>query len=292
MTEQERHASQQRILASIDPKVPDCATRKLRLFGTVADDSRVLMDSQKRRLEQIEAHAMQGHKIDAEEVAALRASMDKHRERHANATQLEANCRAFIKKAHQEGRTLEPYVRTGRVRLLPEGRSAQQMVAEHRENIEAMKSAIAGVSRMVPSIEDQTEAVEKYVDALLAKGSPLVRFINGELRIAFGDTTELASVSNERLLGAAMFLSGADRDTIVHQFVSRIPPLPGVPTISADEKKKQLDTLHGRVLQAERDECALIARLNEDGTPFLYRVETNPLALLGLQYARRKEQAA
>lgn len=276
----------------LEIKLPDCATRKLRQIGAVADDSRVLMDANKRRLEQIKNHEDQGHKVDAEEVTALRESMDRHRERHANATQLDANCRAFIKNAQQNGQTLEPYVRTGRVRLLPEGRTAQQMIAEHRENIEAMKSAIAGVNRMPPSIEDQTAKIEKYVDALLAKGRPLVRFINGEPRIIFGDTADLAAVSNDRLLSAAMFLSGSDRDTIVHRLVEQIPALPGVPTISADEKRKQLDTLQGRLLQAERDEEVLIGRLIEDGTPILRRVDASPLAVLGLQFARRKEQAA
>jgi hypothetical protein len=281
-----------RLRGVLDVKLPDCATRKLRQISIIAEDSRVLMASCKDRLDKIQSHEHQGHKIDAEEASALRESMDKHRERHANATQLEANCREFIKKAQQNGQTLEPYVRAGRVRLLPEGRTAPQMVAEHRENIEAMKLAIAGVNRMPPSIEDQTEKLERYVDALLAKGRPLVRFINGEPRIIFGDTAELSAISNDRLLAAAIFMSGADRDTVVHRLVELIPPLVGVPTISAAEKKKQLDTLHGRLLQAERDEEALVGRLIEDGTPILRRVDASPLAVLGLQYARRKEQAA
>jgi hypothetical protein len=291
-------AEERRKKAAAAARLPDMAEAKLRALAQAADEAQALVANCKDRLGKLQADANKGHGADAKEIGELQAAMARHDARYRNNLAVLRTCRDFLGVCERDGVRLEPYVRKGggRVRLRTPDTPPQKMIEQLRLTIDTLRTTIAGIDRLPAPFEDQRAVVEKFVDELLQLGRPTLIMPNGELRLAFPAGAALESnfngFSNRRLLALAMFLSGADRDTVVTKLCELLPPTSKVNAMSKAEKEAKAADLRDQILQAERDECALIGRLAEDGVYVAYRNNTDPLAILGLAVAQRARAAA
>jgi hypothetical protein len=291
-------AEERRKKVAAAARLPDAAEAKLRSLVQTADEAQALVANCKDRLGKLQADANNGHAVAAKEMSELQAAMARHDARYRNSLAVFRSCRDFLGRCERDGIRLEPFVRkAGRVRLRPPDTSPQKMIEQHRLTIDTLRTTIAGIERLPVPFEDQRAVVEKFVDDLLDLGRPMLIAPNGEIRLAFpaaNGTPEsnFNGFSNRRLFALGLFLSGADRDTVVSKLCELLPPSSSVNAMSAKDKKAKIEDLREQILAACRSEEELIQRLADDGVVVLRRTDTDPLAVLGLQVAPRGARAA
>jgi hypothetical protein len=268
-----------------------------------ADDSRTLAATTKDRLASVHGQTAQGHRIDPNELAELEGAQRRHRETYEATTNLLGNLRNFIAKLPYNMQ-LESYVRTGRVRLMPDAKSPQLAVEAIRLEIISHRTQLFSIERAPLPRKEQEAAIAAWVDQQLAKGVPHVSVIGGDVKVSYdgvpfttpdtvamGSAVDINAASHQRLIAIGLWLAGIPRDQIVARLVQQLPD-PKADTLSNYERRSKVADLKERILQLERDEEATISRYAEDGIHIMRRAEAAPEAVLGIVVGRRARAAA
>jgi hypothetical protein len=177
---------------------------------------------------------------------------------------------------------------------IPDSEATEEGVMRCREEIDRLRVQRASAARSVPPIPDLYLAAAQHVEALAARGRPIVALVEGRLIVRHdGDKNPLSP--RDAVVAVAAWLHP---DVMLERLHEQIDATHeeaarrGVQVMTVQERDKKIADVERRILQLEREEEFFIGIGEEYGMTILRRDDANPLAMLGVVMHKRERAAA
>lgn len=218
------------------------------------------------------------------EISQLQGTLSDHQMHAASSTQLLSQVQMFIQTLKH---TVVDAPRT-KVRL-KNGESVLSALAEVRAEVAGLDAELRATQKAAPTIEEQKAACDRWLENLPAHSRPRIKAKqHGAFAVEFNDPTS-ATVR----LPIASVLNWLFPDELRARLHEEIESLPSPDLVlSAEKKGARLAEVRGLMLQAERQEAALIEYGEQEGQRLVIRPFMSPLALLGLTLKQEAQRAA
>lgn len=270
-------------------RLPDAAQTKFEVLRMEAVDCRDAAVSLAKQLKEVE-YATEGtdpSAADKTRIKLLRDRLQEAQARDFTMRNLVSSLSLYINRlANNQGVSVSMFDK----RQLPKRKRA----ADPREALEAIRSEIESTKGEIGAIEraplkgsSKRAACKKYLDDLLASGTPKANVnAQGEVSIRLGtgpDSVALFDAKGSRLLGLMLHLVG--EEVVLDKLAPR--ETERADAITPAQRDERLSELRAQLLLLEREEEALV-----ESSGVLRRADADPRAILGVEAPRLRTAIA
>lgn len=263
------------------------ANARLLQLKFLRDDAVALADSTVNRMGQLR-RALVNAPPDASslefEISRLGGNLSDHKMHADNLTQLLAQVGLW----HQ---TLKnPVVDAKPVKVkLRDGETVSSAILDVRRHIAELDTELRTVQHSSPTPGEQKAAADLWLQNLPAHSRPRIKANkHDQFAVEFGDPT--SHTVRLPIASILYWLFPEELRARLHAEVDSLPT-PAL-VLSAEKKAERVAEVRGLMLEAERQEAALIEFGEQEGQRLVFRPFISPLALLGLAFKNKESQRA
>lgn len=273
--------------------LPDSARSKFSKIEQAADQFRQTQAFAHERATQIRRIFGMNASIDAAERRQLEAELKDHEdtlrsasENYKAAAVVHSTVRSWIEKliANPNGRALEDAPKTKPP--LQKGEGLRSCLDRLRKEIADIKRALYTTSLAPLPASDLKLHAAEYVKQMAASAKPAPFMKDGTFQLGwFGGTTPTA-IPPGAVFGMICAVDPAQATKFLEGVIDAMPK-PNAPALSVFDRGQKLKDLGEQLDLLERQEEACVLALHREGSiNVARRADANPLALLGIQFAK------
>jgi hypothetical protein len=258
-------------------KLTEQAAQRFAAMEAGVEEAQNRVHAAQRRLGDIERQMrMKNQETQAEEVAVLQQDLDRQRSRQVEAQ----HSFLALSRMHTAIRTwiaqLPPSIQLEDVEEgfadLESGELYHDAVVRVRCVIEDLGKERSAIRRAVETVDEICARADAHVDAIATRGRPA---LDGR------------GVGDQAAALLVWLFSDQIKKRMRGELEARRKSEPGLLVLSAAEREQRLASIDQLILAKEREEEWIVREAEEQDTIILRREKASPLAILGLQVAKR-----